>query len=75
MTHTGESKRWTFEKYVTKQQDQFHIMNNLAAMGAYRGIDEGTKVWKLLGGIRTTEPLFMSIEAQIMSSSPHLNDY
>ena len=75
LTYTGESKRWTFEKYITKQQEQFHIMNNLAATGSYRGIDEGSKVWKLLGGINTNDPLFMSVKAQIIASPTHLNDY
>ena len=75
LTYSGETKRWSFEKFVTKQQEQFLIMEELRRAGTYRGIDEGSKVWKLLEGIKTNDHIMTSVKAQIISSPAHMQSY
>ena len=67
-TYNGEKRRWTFEKYVTVHKEQHTILIGLTEYG-YAGIDERTKVRKLLEGIKV-EKLDV-VKSQILSS-PHL---
>ena len=42
-SYKGESKKWTFDKYVRVHMDQHQILNDLKEHG-YAGIDERSKV-------------------------------
>jgi hypothetical protein len=52
VTYTGERKKWTWEKYVQIHAEQHAVINVLTDYG-YSVIDNGTKVRKLMVGIKT----------------------
>jgi hypothetical protein len=52
VSYTGERKKWTWEKYVHIQAEQHAVLNGLTDYGYYR-IDNGTKVRKLIDGMKT----------------------
>jgi hypothetical protein len=51
-SYTSEKKKWTWEKYVQIHAEQHAVLNGLTDYG-YSGIDNGTKVRKLMAGIKT----------------------
>ena len=53
-SYHGEKHRWNFEKYVCMHQDQHMILQGLVEHG-YAGIDECSKVHRLLDGIKTNK--------------------
>lgn len=61
-TYKGESRHWTFEKYVKAHMDQHAILTGLKEHG-YAGIDERSKVRHLMDGIKNKalEPTRISI--------------
>jgi hypothetical protein len=52
VSYTGERKKWTWENYIQIHAEQHAVLNGLADYG-YSGIDNGTKVRKLMAGIKT----------------------
>jgi hypothetical protein len=52
VSYTGERKKWTWEKYLQIHAEQHDVLNGLPDYG-YSGIDNGTTVRKLVGGIKT----------------------
>jgi hypothetical protein len=50
LRYTGESKRYNFQKYATQHKECHIVLNNLKEHG-YSGIDEFTKVRRLMDGI------------------------
>jgi hypothetical protein len=52
VSYTGEGKKWTWEKYVQIHVEQHAVLNRLTDYG-YSGIDNVTKVRKLMVGIKT----------------------
>ena len=71
-SYNGEKRRWTFEKYVTLHKEQHTILQGLKDYG-YAGIDERTKVRKLLEGIKV-EKLDV-VKSQILSSAALRTDF
>jgi hypothetical protein len=52
VSYTGERKKWTCKKYVQIHAEQHAVLNGLTDY-EYSGIDNGTKVCKLMVGIKT----------------------
>jgi hypothetical protein len=52
VSYTGERKKWTWEKYIHTHAEQHAVLNGLTDY-VYSGIDNGTKVRKLMAGIKT----------------------
>jgi hypothetical protein len=52
VSYTGGRKKWTWENYVQNHAEQHAVLNGLTDYG-YSGIDNGTKVRKLMAGIKT----------------------
>jgi hypothetical protein len=52
VSYNGERKKWTWEKYVQIHAEQHAVLNGLTNYG-YSSIDNGTKVRKLMAGIKT----------------------
>jgi hypothetical protein len=52
VSYTGERKKWTLEKYMQIHAEQHAVLNALTDYG-HSGIDNGTKVRKLMAGIKT----------------------
>ena len=71
-SYNGEKRRWTFEKYVTLHKEQHTILQGLKDYG-YAGIDERTKVQKLLEGIKV-EKLDV-VKSQILSNAALRTDF
>jgi hypothetical protein len=53
LTYSQETNRWSFEKYVSKHVDLHNVAQALVPH-SYGAADEGTRVRRLLSGIRTT---------------------
>ena len=68
----GECHRWNFEKFVSMQVEQHEILNGLTKYGC-SGIDDGSKVYYLLGGIKTKD--LDPAKVQIMASPGLRQDY
>ena len=62
--YTGEKKRWNFERYVRTHVEQHTILEGLTEFG-YAGIDERSKVRRLVDGIKCTD--LDSVKTRIMS--------
>jgi hypothetical protein len=62
---TGERKKWTWEKYVHINAEQHAVLNGLTDYG-YSCIDNGTKVRKLMAGIKTDD--LDTVKAAILAS-------
>lgn len=71
-TYTGESRRWTFEQYVTLHKKQHQILEGLRAYG-YVGIDERTKVRLLMDGINSS--LLDSVKNTIFATEALRSDF
>jgi hypothetical protein len=52
VSYTGERKKWTWEKYVQIHAEQHAVLNGLTNY-ENSGINNGTKVRKLMAGIKT----------------------
>ena len=59
-----ELKRWSFEKFARAHREQHAVFEGLKAYG-HSGIDERSKVRRLLNGIKTQS--LDSIKAQMLS--------
>lgn len=70
--YTGETRKATFAKYLTYQRRQHNVLNDLKRFG-YAGIDERTKVVKLLRNI--TSPVLQTVQSQILASPELQQDY
>jgi len=70
--YTGETRKATFSKYLTFQRRQHNVLNDLKRFG-YAGIDERTKVVKLLRNI--TSPVLQTVQSQILASPDLQQDY
>jgi hypothetical protein len=68
--YNGENKRFTWETYVKIHTEQHSVLNGLRYYG-YAGIDDSSKVRRLLKGIKTTE--LDACKTQVMAS-PSLRD-
>ena len=71
-SYQGERRRWNFERFVRMQVEQHEILNSLTKYG-YSGIDDGSKVRYLLGGIKTKD--LDPVKVQIMASPGLRQDY
>ena len=71
-SYQGERRRWNFERFVQMQVEQHEILNSLTKYG-YSGIDDGSKVRYLLGGIKTKD--LDPVKVQIMASPGLRQDY
>ena len=71
-SYQGKRRRWNFEKFVHMQVEQHEILNGLTKYG-YSGIDDGSKVRYLLGGIKTKD--LDPVKVQIMASPGLREDY
>jgi hypothetical protein len=71
-SYHGETRRWTFERYVKVHVDQHAILNGLRQHG-YSGIDERSKVRILLNGIKTNK--MDTVKTTIMADATLRNDF
>ena len=71
-SYSGEKRRWNFEKYVKMHFDQHAILYGLVEHG-YSGIDDRSKVRKLMSGIKTK--VLDPVKTQIMASATIRNDF
>ena len=69
--YKGESKKFTFKKYVRIHMDQHQILNDLKDHG-YAGIDDRSKVCHLQEGIKTSS--LDSVKNTILDSSTLRSD-
>jgi hypothetical protein len=69
--YTGERKKWTLEKYVHIYAEQYAVLNGLTDY-VYSGIDNGSKVCKLMEGIKT-DALDTVKAAVLASTALHTN--
>jgi hypothetical protein len=72
VSYTGERKRWTWEKYVQIHAEQHAALNGLTEYG-YSGIDNGTKVRKLMAGIKN-DALY-TVKAAVLKSPALRTNY
>lgn len=72
LSYTGERRNWNWEKYVSSHKDQHSILQGLTTHG-YAGIDDRSKVRRLMEGIKTTE--LDVVKTQIMSSATLRSDF
>ena len=71
-SYQGERRHWNFKKFVRMQVEQHEILNGLTKY-EYSGIDDGSKVRYLLGGIKTKD--LDPVKVQIMASPGLREDY
>jgi hypothetical protein len=71
-SYTGERKKWTWEKYVQIHAEQHAVLNGLTEYG-YSGIDNGTKVRKLMVGINTDD--LDTVKAAVLASPALRTNY
>lgn len=64
LTYSTETRRWNFEKYVGKHVELYNIAQDLVPHG-YSGIDNASRVRKLLTGIKTDT--LDTVRTQILS--------
>ncbi|KAG7367665.1 hypothetical protein IV203_030336 [Nitzschia inconspicua] len=72
LTYTQESKRWDFEKYVTKHMELYYLSQALVPYG-YHGIDPASRVQRLLSGIKTDT--LDSVMIHVFGNDNLLNDF
>jgi hypothetical protein len=72
VSYTGERKKWTWEKYVQIHAEQHAVLNGLTDYG-YSGIDNGTKVHKLMAGIKTDA--LDTVKAAVLASPALRKNY
>jgi hypothetical protein len=54
LTYTGEGRRWNFKQYVSRHVDLHARAKELERFG-YAGIDEASRVRRLMAGIKTSK--------------------
>lgn len=54
LSYNGETRRWNFEKYVTKHVELYNRVQELEAHG-YSGMDAQSRVRKFMSGIKTAK--------------------
>ena len=54
LSYNGETRRWNFEKYVTKHVELYNRVQELEAYG-YSGMDVQSRVRKFISGIKTAK--------------------
>jgi hypothetical protein len=72
VSYTGERKKWTWEKYVNIHAEQHAVLNGLTDYG-YAGIGNGTKVRKLMAGIKTDA--LDTVTAAVLASTALRTNY
>jgi hypothetical protein len=72
VSYTGERNKWTWEKYVKIHAEQHAVLNGLTYYG-YSGIDNGTKVRKLIAGIKTDA--LDTVKAAVLASPALRTNY
>jgi hypothetical protein len=72
VSYTDERKKWTWEKYVQIHTEQHAVLNDLTDYG-YSGIDNGTKVRKLMAGIKTDA--LENVKAAVLASHALRTNY
>jgi hypothetical protein len=72
VSYTGERKEWTWEKYVQIHAEQHAVLNGLTDYG-YSGIANGTKVRKLMTGLKTDA--FDTVKASVLASPALRTNY
>ena len=72
LVYHGERNNNTFKRYITIQKKQHTILENLEQNG-YKGIDDRSKVWYLIAGIKSSA--LNSFKAKILASAPYRQDY
>jgi hypothetical protein len=65
-------EQWTWKKYVQIHAEQHAVLNGLTDYG-YSGIDNGTKVRTLMGGIKTDD--LDTVKAAVMTSPALRTNY
>jgi hypothetical protein len=69
----GEKRSWNFERYAkVLHMDQHAILQGLVEHG-YAGIDERSKVWHLVAGIKTN--MMDHVKTRIMSDARLCTDF
>jgi biotin operon repressor len=72
LTYSQETTRWSFEKYVSKHVELNNVAQTLVPHG-YGAADEGTRVRRLIAGIRTNS--LDTIKGQILSNQILAKDF
>jgi hypothetical protein len=72
VSYTGERKKWTWEKYLQIHAEQHAVLNGLTDYG-YSSIDNGTKVRKLMAGIKTD--ILDTVKAAVLASPALRTNY
>jgi hypothetical protein len=72
LSYSSETRRWNFEKYVSKHVELYHTAQDLVAYG-YAGIDNTSRVRKLLNGIKTDT--LDAVRNQVMSDQVLASDF
>jgi biotin operon repressor len=72
LTYSQETNRWSFEKYVSKHVELHNVAQTLVPHG-YGAVDEGTRVRRLLSGIRTNT--LDTVKSQILSNIDLSRDF
>jgi hypothetical protein len=65
LRYTGESKRFTFEKYITGHKDCHNVFDGLVQYG-YAGMDEPTRVRRFISGINHSA--LNSVKVQVFAT-------
>jgi uncharacterized membrane protein YgcG len=74
LKYYGESRRYTFDRFVEESKTQHQLLESLEVQGLHKGIDETSKVRHLLNGIATNKQL-ESVKTQIYSSPNLMEDF
>jgi hypothetical protein len=73
MVYSGNSRRWSFDKFTAEHKAQHQILESLELAGDSKGIDESAKVRYLLQGIK--DPKLAVIKAQVLSQAELINSF
>jgi hypothetical protein len=72
LSYSSETRRWNFEKYVMTHVELYNTAQDLACYGC-SGIDNASRVRKLLNGIKTDQR--DSVKNQVMSDQALATDF
>jgi hypothetical protein len=72
LSYSSETRRWNFEKYVSKYVELYNTAQDLASYG-YSGIDNVSHARKLLRGIKTDT--LDTVKSQVMSDQALASDF
>lgn len=74
LAYTGkDTRRWTFETFVSQHKEQHALIDTLKTRGLYLGIDDASKVRYLLAGLK--DPRLEAAKSQILTSSDLRNNF